>query len=51
MRIGAQNDLARQNAQKTLDALGSDASNSEERRKLIRASAEQKLKQLGQTAR
>jgi len=46
-----QNDLARQNAQKTLDALGSDASNSEERRKLIRASAEQKLKQLGQTAR
>jgi predicted Zn-dependent protease len=46
-----QNDLARQNAEKALEALGSDSTDSEERRKLIRQSAEQKLKQLGTVAR
>lgn len=46
-----QNDLARQNAEKALKALGSNSTDSEERRKLIRQSAEQKLKQLGTAAR
>jgi dienelactone hydrolase len=41
-----QNDLARQNAEKALQALASDTRDPEDRRKLIKASAEQKLKQL-----
>ena len=41
-----QNDLARQNAQKALDLLANDTTDPEDRRKGIRDSAEQKLKQL-----
>lgn len=44
-----QTDLARQNAEKALNALGADTA-PEERRKLIKASAEQKLKQLNASA-
>ena len=44
-----QTDLAKQNAQKALDALGADTA-PEDRRKLIKASAEQKLKQLNASA-
>jgi dienelactone hydrolase len=43
-----QNDLARQNAQKAIDLLAQDTSDPENRRKGIRDSAEQKLKQLSQ---
>lgn len=43
-----QRDLARQNAQKALDGLASDTIDPPARRDLIKASAEQKLKQLGQ---
>ena len=42
-----QDDLARENAQKALDHLASDTSDPQPRRDAIRASAEQKLKQLG----
>ena len=42
-----QKDLAREYAQKTLEKLATDSTTSEERQKLIRESAEQKLKQLG----
>jgi dienelactone hydrolase len=44
---GGQKDLARQNAKKALDLLSSNTSYPEERRKAIRESAEQKLKELG----
>jgi dienelactone hydrolase len=44
-----QNDLARQNAKKALEHLDSDTTDSVERRNAIKASAEQKLKQLGDT--
>jgi tetratricopeptide (TPR) repeat protein len=44
-----QTDLARQNAEKALNALGADTA-PEDRRKLIKASAEQKLKQLNAKA-
>lgn len=40
-------DLARQNAKKTIELLASDTTDPEARRKAIRESAEQKLKQLG----
>ena len=40
-------ELARQSSQKALDLLASDTSDPDERRKLIRISAEEKLKQLG----
>jgi dienelactone hydrolase len=40
-------DLARQNAKKTIELLGSDTTDPEARRKAIRESAEQKLKKLG----
>ena len=43
-----QNDLARQNAQKAIELLAQDTSDPEDRRKGIRDSAEQKLRQLGQ---
>ena len=43
-----QKDLARQNAKKALELLATDTADPEARRKLIRASAEQKLKQLGE---
>ena len=43
-----QNDLARQNAQKAIELLAHDTTDPEDRRKAIRESAEQKLKQLGQ---
>jgi tetratricopeptide (TPR) repeat protein len=43
-----QKDLARQNAKRALELLPSDTSDPEERRKGIRESAEQKLKQLGE---
>jgi len=44
-----QKDLARQNAKKALELLPSDTTDNEQRRNGIRASAEQKLKQLGDT--
>src|SRR5262245_300059 len=44
------NDLARQNAEKALQLLASDTSAPEDRRKLIKESAEQKLKQLNASA-
>jgi dienelactone hydrolase len=44
-----QKDLARQNAKKALELLPSDTTDDEQRRNGIRASAEQKLKQLGET--
>lgn len=44
-----QNDLARQNAKKALQHLASDTSDPEARRKGIKESAEQKLRQLGDT--
>lgn len=43
-----QKDLARTNAKKALDLLATDATDTEQRRKAIRESAEAKLKQLGQ---
>ncbi|MBA0089236.1 MAG: alpha/beta hydrolase [Acidobacteria bacterium Pan2503] len=43
-----QKDLARQNAHKALDLLAHDTTDPEDRRKAIRDSAEQKLKQLSQ---
>ena len=43
-----QNDLARQNAQKAIDLLAHDTTDPQDRRKAIRDSAEQKLKQLSQ---
>jgi len=42
-----QKDLARQNAKKALELLPSDSTDPEDRRKAIKDSAEQKLKQLG----
>ena len=42
-----QKDLARQNAKKALELLPSDTTDPEDRRKAIKDSAEQKLKQLG----
>ncbi|MGB2898280.1 MAG: alpha/beta fold hydrolase [Candidatus Acidiferrum sp.] len=42
-----QKDLARQNAKKALELLPSDTTDPEDRRKAIKESAEQKLKQLG----
>jgi len=45
-----QKDLARQNAQKALELLASDTAESAQRRDGIRASAEQKLKQLSNAA-
>jgi dienelactone hydrolase len=45
-----QKDLARQNAKKALELLPSDTTDPEERRKGIKDSAEQKLKQLGGAA-
>ncbi len=44
-----QKDLARQNARRAIELLASDAKDPEDRRKAIRESAEQKLKQLGDT--
>ena len=44
-----QKDLARQNAKKALELLPSDTADPEDRRKAIKESAEQKLKQLGDT--
>ena len=44
-----QNDLARQNAKKALELLASDTTDPEDRRNGIKQSAEQKLKQLGNT--
>jgi len=44
-----QKDLARQNAKKALELLPSDTTDPEDRRKAIKESAEQKLKQLGDT--
>ncbi len=44
-----QKDLARQNAKKALELLPSDTTDNEQRRNGIRASAEQKLKQLADT--
>jgi len=46
-----QKDLARQNAKKALELLPSDTTDPEDRRKAIKESAEQKLKQLGDTPR
>ena len=43
-----QNDLAQQNAQKAIELLAHDTTDPEDRRKAIRESAEQKLKQLRQ---
>jgi dienelactone hydrolase len=43
-----QNDLARENAQKAIELLAHDTTDPENRRKAIRDSAEQKLKQLSQ---
>jgi dienelactone hydrolase len=43
-----QRDLARQNAKKALQLLGSDTTDREDRRNGIKASAEEKLKQLGE---
>jgi hypothetical protein len=44
-----QKDLARQNAKRALELLPTDTTDNEQRRDLIRASAERKLKQLGDT--
>jgi dienelactone hydrolase len=44
-----QKDLARQNAKKALEQLASDTADPPDRRKAIKESAEQKLKQLGET--
>jgi dienelactone hydrolase len=44
-----QKDLARQNATKALELLSGDTADPEDRRKAIKESAEQKLKQLGDT--
>ncbi len=44
-----QKDFARQNARRALELLPSDTADTEERRKGIKASAEQKLKQFGET--
>ena len=44
-----QKDLTRQNAKKALELLPSDTTDDEQRRNGIRASAEQKLRQLGDT--
>jgi tetratricopeptide (TPR) repeat protein len=44
-----QRDLARENAKKALQLLASDTTDPEDRRKGIKDSAEQKLKQLGET--
>jgi tetratricopeptide (TPR) repeat protein len=44
-----QRDLARENAKKALELLASDTTDPEDRRNGIKASAEQKLKQLGET--
>jgi hypothetical protein len=44
-----QKDLAKQNATRALDLLTSDRMDPEQRRNAIRESAEQKLKQLGDT--
>jgi len=44
-----QKDLARKNAKKVLELLASDTTDSEARRKEIKESAEQKLKQLGES--
>src|SRR6267143_4234708 len=44
-----QKDLARQNAKKALELLSSDTTDPADRRKAIKESAEQKLKQLGNT--
>lgn len=44
-----QKDLARQNAKKALELLASDTADPADRRKAIQESAEQKLKQLGET--
>ncbi len=46
-----QNDLARVNAQKAVGLLADDTKDNEQRRKAIRTSAEQKLKQLDKTPR
>jgi dienelactone hydrolase len=46
-----QKDLARLNCKKVLELLPSDTADPEDRRKLIQASAEEKLKQLGDTPR
>jgi hypothetical protein len=43
-----QKDLARTNAKKALELLATDTTDSEAVRKMIRESAEQKLKQLGE---
>jgi dienelactone hydrolase len=45
-----QRDLARENAKKALELLASDTADPEDRRKGIKDSAEQKLKQLGEAA-
>lgn len=45
-----QKDLAKQNAKRALELLASDTTDPEDRRKAIRESAEQKLKQLGDAA-
>jgi Flp pilus assembly protein TadD len=42
-----QKELARQNAQKALELLASDTKDSEQRRNMIKESAEQKVKELG----
>jgi dienelactone hydrolase len=44
-----QKDLARQNAKRAVELLSTDTTDNEQRRDLIRASAERKLKQLGDT--
>lgn len=44
-----QKDLARQNAKRALELLPTDTTDNQQRRDLIRASAEQKLKQFGDT--
>jgi hypothetical protein len=43
-----QRDLARQNAKRAMDLLASDTTDNEQARNAIKASAEQKLKQLGE---
>jgi tetratricopeptide (TPR) repeat protein len=44
-----QKDLAREYAKKAIESLASDTTDSDERRDAIKASAEQKLKDLGDT--
>jgi hypothetical protein len=44
-----QRDLSRQNAKKAIELLSSDTTYNEQVRDLIRANAERKLKQLGET--